>query len=206
VTQESFSAANKNSKALYQQMVASSYYGVLGIQPAASMREIRQAYRELSKQYHPDTTQLAAAIATAKFQELNEAYATLSNPERRSAYDRKIGYSNVPVVRSLPSLNQPKRPVASSSDYLEPIDRPLSPGEVFALFILGLTFAGCLILTITIGLTRSNAFQPPSLQPQITQTSQGVDPHAVAIPSPAIAKPDTSLPDDQRAPELLTSF
>jgi len=37
-------------------------------------------YRQLSKRYHPDTTALPPAIATAKFQQLNEAYATLNNP------------------------------------------------------------------------------------------------------------------------------
>ena len=60
-----------------------SYYVLLGLPPSASALEIRRAYRELSKRYHPDTTELPTAIATAKFQQLNEAYATLSNPERR---------------------------------------------------------------------------------------------------------------------------
>jgi len=53
---------------------------LLGLHPSASAIEIRRAYRELSKRYHPDTTDLPPAIAIVKFQQLNEAYAALSNP------------------------------------------------------------------------------------------------------------------------------
>jgi hypothetical protein len=140
-----------------------SYYALLGIHPSASPLEIRRAYRELSKRFHPDTTELPAATATAKFQQLNEAYATLSNPERRTAYDQKIGYSRLHVIQPPPNLNTPvnqPRRTYSSSAYLDPTDRPLSAGEIFALFILALTFVGCLLLAIAIGLTRGeSAFQ-----------------------------------------------
>lgn len=145
-----------------------SYYTLLGLHPTASAIEIRRAYRELSKSYHPDTTDLPSALATAKFQQLNEAYATLSNPERRLTYDLKIGYSRLSVIQAPPDLNSPSRSQIShsSSAYLDPTDRPLSAGEIFALFILGLTLLGCLLLAIAIGLTRSDpAFQPVVLQP-----------------------------------------
>lgn len=136
------------------------YYALLKLHPSASPIEIRRAYRELSKRYHPDTTDLPAATATAKFQQLNEAYASLSNPERRKAYDHQIGYSRVNVIQPPASLNhpinQPQR-TYSSSAYLDPTDRPLSAGELFALFILGLTFVGCLLLAIAIGLTRGES-------------------------------------------------
>jgi hypothetical protein len=143
-----------------------SYYTLLGLHPTATATEIRRAYWQLSKRYHPDTTDLPAAIATAKFQHLNEAYATLSNPERRLTYDLKIGYSRLSVIQAPPNL---QRPVSASqnwhsSSYLDPTDRPLSAGEIFALFILGLTFLGCLLLAIAIGLTRGD-IQPIVLQP-----------------------------------------
>ncbi|MBV9386661.1 MAG: J domain-containing protein [Chroococcidiopsidaceae cyanobacterium CP_BM_ER_R8_30] len=132
-----------------------SYYVLLGLHPGASALEIRRAYRELSKRYHPDTTELPRAIATVKFQQLNEAYATLSNPERRQSYDLKIGYSRLRVIQAPSDLNRPVRSQSrSNSAYLDPTDRPLSAGEVFALFILGLTFLGCLLLALAIGLTR----------------------------------------------------
>ncbi|MFP4124106.1 J domain-containing protein [Coleofasciculus sp.] len=140
-----------------------TYYGILGVHPSASALDIRRAYRELSKRYHPDTTDLPKETAKTKFQQLNEAYATLSSPERRILYDQTIRYSRVNVIQPPPGLNRPvvrSRVDHSSSAYLDPTDRPLSAGELFALFILGITFVGCLVLAIVIGLTRGeNAFQ-----------------------------------------------
>ncbi len=136
--------------------IAQSHYGLLGLDPTASAIEIRQSYRELSKQYHPDTTMLSATEATIKFQRLNEAYATLSNPERRSLYDLKFGFSRHNVIQPLPELQDRKDSGYSHSAYLDPIDRPLSAGEIFVLVILGLTFIGCLLLAIALGLTRGD--------------------------------------------------
>lgn len=165
----------------------SSYYALLGLHPSASAIEIRRAYRELSKSYHPDTTELPTAIATAKFQQLNEAYATLSNPERRLTYDLKIGYSRLSVIQVPPDLNRPvsrSQVSCKTSAYLDPTDRPLSAGEIFALFILVLTFLGCLLLALTIGLTRGDAaFQPIVLQPKEAVYSSP-SPHPPIPPSP----------------------
>lgn len=139
----------------------SSHYDLLGLRPNASVQEIRRAYRDLSKLYHPDTTELESVIATRKFQALNEAYAILSSPEKRLSYDYKIGYSRLSVMRPLsanaPSGSSPKSYDPMASAYLDPTDRPLSAGELFALFILGITFVGCLILVCTIGLTQSDS-------------------------------------------------
>ncbi|MBN8561171.1 MAG: J domain-containing protein [Leptolyngbya sp. UWPOB_LEPTO1] len=177
-----------------------NHYALLGLHPSTSVREIRQAYRELSKLYHPDTTELPTAIATRKFQRLNEAYATLSNPERRTAYDRVIGYSRVVVVRPLPSLHKPNQPEPKSSAYLDATDRPLSPGELFALFILGVTFVGCLILAIMIGITRGDqAFQPLTAQhftvKEIVEEVQPVQetPAQELLPSPETASENSAL-------------
>lgn len=61
------------------------YYAVLGVAPTASPAEIRQAYRELARHLHPDVNR--APDAAAQFAALARAYATLSDPERRRAYD-----------------------------------------------------------------------------------------------------------------------
>lgn len=136
-----------------------NHYTLLGLHPSASALEIRRAYRQLSKRYHPDTTELPPAIAITKFQQLNEAYAILSNPERRMQYDLKIGYSRLYVVQTPFDFNRPSVSSSvrqSSSAYLDPTERPLSAGEIFALFILGLTFLGCILLAIFIGLTHGD--------------------------------------------------
>lgn len=136
-----------------------NHYELLGVKPTASAQEIRRAYRELSKLYHPDTTELSSAIATQKFQALNEAYGTLSNPEQRLSYDSKIGYSRFYVSQSPKDMNSGPRkdqPFESRYTYLDPTDRPLSAGEIFALFILGLTFAACLALVFILGIADSD--------------------------------------------------
>lgn len=153
--------------------LGNSYYALLGLPPSASVIDIRRAYRELSKRYHPDTTELPTAVATVKFQQLNEAYATLSNPERRMLYDAKIGYSRFNVIQAPPDLDKTASGYSSNSAYLDPSDRPLSPGEIFALFILGITFIACLLLAIIVGLTQGNsAWQVPDLNSSMTPSQE----------------------------------
>lgn len=145
---------------------AHSYYGRLGLHPSASPLEIRRAYRELSKCYHPDTTELPQPLAKAKFQALNEAYATLSNPQRRALYDHQIGYSRLHVMQQpLHYQVKEKSPQkVANSAYLDNSDRPLSSGEIFALLVLGVTFVACILLVIIIGLTRGEgAFRVPEV-------------------------------------------
>ncbi len=65
------------------------YYHVLGVAPAAGLEEIRAAYRRLARQYHPDVHPSAAdqAFAHTMMSRINEAYHTLSDPQRRAGYD-----------------------------------------------------------------------------------------------------------------------
>ncbi|TVQ59064.1 MAG: J domain-containing protein [Spirulina sp. DLM2.Bin59] len=138
--------------------ILNSYYGILGLHPAASVAAIRRSYRDLSKKYHPDTTELPQDVATAKFQQLNEAYATLSNPQRRLLYDAQIGYSRWTVIQPQgPDAHHQEGSHWQRSAYLDPTDRPLSPGEIFVLFILGLTFLACLLLAWLVALTQGPA-------------------------------------------------
>lgn len=61
------------------------YYEVLGVTKAASKDEIKSAYRKLALQYHPDRNKSAGA--EEKFKEISEAYAVLSDEEKRRRYD-----------------------------------------------------------------------------------------------------------------------
>lgn len=63
------------------------YYEVLGVSKTASADEIKKAYRTLAKKYHPDMNP-GDKTAEAKFKEVNEAYAVLSDQEKRDKYDR----------------------------------------------------------------------------------------------------------------------
>ncbi len=70
------------------------HYKVLSITPTATAQEIKQAYRKLSFQYHPDRNH-ASQKANNKMQKINEAYATLSDPIKRREYDMPRGYGSL---------------------------------------------------------------------------------------------------------------
>jgi molecular chaperone DnaJ len=63
------------------------YYEVLGVQRTASLDEVRNAYRKLARQYHPDVNP-GDATAEERFKEINEAQEILSDADRRARYDR----------------------------------------------------------------------------------------------------------------------
>ncbi|MBO4696119.1 MAG: molecular chaperone DnaJ [Lachnospiraceae bacterium] len=63
------------------------YYEVLGVSKSASEDELKKAYRQLAKKYHPDANP-GDKEAEAKFKEASEAYQVLSDPEKRQMYDQ----------------------------------------------------------------------------------------------------------------------
>src|SRR4030067_2718153 len=68
------------------------YYQVLGVGREASPDDLRRAYRRLAKEFHPDVNKDDGA--EERFKEINEAYAVLSDDDRRSSYDR-FGHAGV---------------------------------------------------------------------------------------------------------------
>ena len=66
------------------------YYEVLGLSKGASDEEIKRAFRKLAKQYHPDVNKEPGA--EEKFKEIGEAYAVLSDPQKKAQYDQ-FGHS-----------------------------------------------------------------------------------------------------------------
>ncbi|MBW1669503.1 MAG: DnaJ domain-containing protein [Deltaproteobacteria bacterium] len=68
-------------------MPGKDYYKILGVSKSASADEIKKAYRKLALRYHPDRNK-GDKEAEARFKEISEAYAVLSDPEKRRQYDQ----------------------------------------------------------------------------------------------------------------------
>ncbi len=68
------------------------YYDILGVPRAASKEDVKKAFRQLARKYHPDVSK--EPDAEARFKEINEAYSVLSDDEQRARYDR-FGHAGV---------------------------------------------------------------------------------------------------------------
>jgi len=112
----------------------------------ASPHELRQAFRGLSKRYHPDTTVLPAAEAAAAFQQLQQAYAVLSDPAQRQRYDAQL--------HPRPPLRPPGPPPAAPAPQPASVRRDLSGGEWLALLLLGFALVVSLVLGVGVAWMR----------------------------------------------------
>ena len=155
-----------------------SYYELLQIRPDASAQELRQAFRRLSKRYHPDTTDLPQPEAQEAFRQVQQAYLTLGDPARRRLYDAGLQAQRPPARVRAP------QPV--------PVRRPLSGGEWFALLLLALAVVFSLVLGVGLAWARGTAlFTAPSWWAVAEQTGVVLDlPSADDRPA---APPDAPL-------------
>lgn len=115
-------------------------YALLGVKLEASQDELRASFRNLSKRFHPDTTELPAAEASERFRALQDAMAVLSDPEQRRKYDLSL---NDLFIDSSKDSSE-----VLIQQTIIPERRALSGGELFALLLLG----GALVFSLLIGL------------------------------------------------------
>ena len=77
-----------------------SFYDILKISRLSKPEEIRSAYLDLAKMHHPDSNVSVCEGSSSAFQEIQEAYATLSNPWKRTLYDQDLQFQSASVSSS----------------------------------------------------------------------------------------------------------
>ena len=83
-----------------------NYYEILNINRKSSRDEIRNSFRKLAKEYHPDTNKTPEA--ENMFKDINEAYDVLTNEEKRKKYDRQVARFGYGIVDADSSLSNVK--------------------------------------------------------------------------------------------------
>ncbi len=102
-----------------------NYYVILGVESDATIRQIRDAYRRLAKELHPDYY----GRDSGPFIDLQEAYAVLSDPTRRRVYDKS---HQDPLVENRQRPRRPSEPLYSTKSTPEPLiprHRPADLGD-----------------------------------------------------------------------------
>jgi molecular chaperone DnaJ len=99
-------------------MARKDYYLILGVSRSENFLGIQEAFRELAKRFHPDR---AGPAETSRFQDIQEAYEVLSNPEKRKLYNRELDQDEM-------RADSPPEPIFSRPSYRpEPlIPKPMS--------------------------------------------------------------------------------
>ena len=170
---------------------AGSLYALLQLPPEASAAQLRQAFRHLSKRYHPDTTALPPQEASEAFRRLQQAYLTLSDPERRRAYDAAL---QALLVAPAPQPQPPRAP--------QSVRRALSGGEWFALLLLALAVVFSLVLGVGLAWARGAEFlRAPSWWSADGQTANLSLPSAADV-GPALS-PGTAVQPSAAGPGVL---
>lgn len=113
-------------------MPKATHYDILDVRPSATQAEIKQSYRRLVKQFHPDSNRWVNshdAIA-----QINAAYEVLGDPSARKSYDRRLGYANL-ASSPRPTATKARRRTGRDSDeefqewlqhVYQPVNRQLS--------------------------------------------------------------------------------
>ena len=129
-----------------------SHYALLQLPEEATPEQLRQAFRRLSKRFHPDTTSLPAVEAEQAFQRLQQAYAVLSDPQARRRYDAELRLARLTAAAAAHVAAPPQVSSAPS------VRRALSGGEWLALLLLALALVFSLVLGVGLALARGAAF------------------------------------------------
>jgi len=141
-----------------------THYELLGVESDASQEEIQRAYRLLALRHHPD---VAPEADPADMAAINGAWAVLSDPHRRRAYDAALGRPDpAPTARPTPETGW--QPLDDEDDDLDPedlSDEPYAPAErrpsdvlVMTPVLLALAAVGLFFFSVMSGSTGLRTF------------------------------------------------
>jgi molecular chaperone DnaJ len=138
-----------------------THYETLGVARTASSAEIRDAYRRLARQHHPDS---AAGRDAEAMTAINEAYRVLGDPARRATYD--AGTRQTPTVSAAPAPGAPGPVVVPS---------PLPPARFPWRLALVMAAVGATVVLVGAALYEPGADPPPDniLRPGSCVTIEG---------------------------------
>jgi molecular chaperone DnaJ len=128
-------------------------YDTLGVSPRASAADVRDAYRRLARQHHPDRGGRDAAAMAA----VNEAYRVLGDPARRAVYDRWL---RAPVGSATPASAQPSPARVAPEPSPRP-PTPLPPARYPWKLVAGMFLLGVTVVLIGAALYEPAAEPPP---------------------------------------------
>jgi hypothetical protein len=192
------------------------FYYILGAESTATTAEIKEAYRKLSKKFHPDLNP-DDEYFESRFVEIQEAYEVLSDPARRSRYDKALNQFKA----NSGEYNPPRQTYKASSPTGKSITKGLDIGFTFVLFLITLIFGTYVIKNLT-GSKKDTVIKtaPVAIVPldkpkhhkkkhssittitaaanptQIKQdTTKKIQPVAVATPAPTVNKPAEETTD-----------
>jgi molecular chaperone DnaJ len=107
--------------------MAKNYYTILGVSPTATFDEIRSAYRQRARQYHPDYF----GKDSAPFLGVQEAYDVLGDPSNRTSYDRSLHKAGIKIKAGGQAEPVIIRSRAATVEPLIPSRRPIDLGQIF---------------------------------------------------------------------------
>jgi hypothetical protein len=173
-----------------------SLYALLGLPSTATPQDLRQAFRSLSKLYHPDTTTLPLAEARDQFRRLQEAYLVLGDPQRRSAYDSQLRLALLQRVEALSPPTAipapgPVMPGPVSTHRPLSVRRAFSGGEWFALLLLALALLFSLVLGLGLAWWRGVELvtQPPGSAPAVDPIERQTEGSIARLPGDDLLTP-----------------
>ena len=179
-------------------MELKDYYSILELPPAATLPEIRKAYRRLAHQYHPDKN-IDDKYATAHFSVIKEAYEVLSHPAKKEQYLQQRWYNQNAGKKF--SGNEPVTPATILKQCLE-LNRYVSKLDIHRMDKEGLREYMANLLTDST-VEQLNTFNEPAVNHQVIFSVLRTADHLTGRQAEVIIKKLFLLADNEESKKII---